>query len=79
MIRLDRQLFDVPPKLDALRLDQCPAVGCDLAREDRLSPLRTPDEVVDDEVDPMFVSLILHVDSIQLSTILRWRCLESTG
>ena len=69
MIRLDRQLFDVRPKVDPLRLDQCPAVGCDLAREDRLLPLRTPDEVIDDEVDPMFVSWILHVDSIQLSTM----------
>ena len=64
MIGLDRQFLDVPPKLVALRLDQCPAVGRDLAREDGFAPLRTPDEVVDDEVDPVFVSLIFHVDSI---------------
>ncbi len=63
VIRLDRQFLDVPPVLGTLRLDQCPAVARDLAREDRLASLRTPDEVVDDKVDSMFVALILDVGS----------------
>ena len=43
----------------------------------RTLPVRTrlrrywaPDNIVDDKVDPMFVSLPLHVDGYQLSTVL---------
>jgi hypothetical protein len=50
--------------LGALGLDQRLAVGSHLPREDGLAPLGTPDEVVDDEVDPEFIALILHVDSV---------------
>jgi hypothetical protein len=66
VVGLDGQLLNVPAMLSTFRLDQGPAVGRHLAREDRLAPLGAPDEVVDDQVDPMFVALILHVDIIRL-------------
>ena len=54
----------VPPLLLALGLDQRAAVLRHVAGEDGLPPLGAPDEVVDDQVDPVFVALIFHVDSI---------------
>jgi hypothetical protein len=64
VIGLDGQFLDMPPQLSALAEDQLAAGLGNLPREDGLSTLRTPDEVVDDQVNPMFVALIFNVDSI---------------
>src|SRR4051794_38486881 len=47
--------------------DQGPAIHGHFAGEDRLPSLGAPDEMVDDQMDPMFVPLILHVDSMPMS------------
>jgi hypothetical protein len=64
VIGLNRQLFDAPPVPGALGFDQGFTVRGHLAGEDGLTTLRTPDEVVDDEVDAVFVALIIHVDAV---------------
>ena len=43
--------------------DYALAIGGDGTNQHLFSALRTPDEVVDDEVDPMFITLIIHVES----------------
>jgi hypothetical protein len=62
VIGLDRQLLDMPSVLSALGLDQGFTVDRDFSGEDGLTTLRTPDQVVDDQVDTVFVALVLHVD-----------------
>jgi hypothetical protein len=65
VIGLDGQFLDVPTLLRTLGLDELAAVLGHLAHQDRLSPLGTPDEVVDDEMNPVLITLIFHVDSLQ--------------
>src|SRR5262249_13687869 len=60
VVGLDRQLQDRPPLLSALVLDQLAAVPGNLADQHRLAALRAPDAVVDDEMDAVFVPLVLH-------------------
>ena len=64
MVGQDRQLFDVPPVFGALGFDQDLTVRGHVASEDGLTTLRTPDEMVDDDVNPMLVALILHADAV---------------
>ena len=64
MIGLDCQFNNLPTVLLALLFDEAAAVLGNFANEDRLSPLRTPDKMEDDEVDTMLVPLIFHIDSI---------------
>jgi hypothetical protein len=45
-------------------LDERAAILRHIPHEDRLSPLGTPNEVVDDEVDSVFVASVFHVGSI---------------
>jgi hypothetical protein len=65
VVGLDCQFLDVPAVLGALGFDQLPAFLGDILHEDGLPPLGTPDQVVDDQVDLAFVSLIFHVDIVQ--------------
>jgi hypothetical protein len=65
VVGLDGQFQDVPTFLAALVLDPLPAVLRHVAREDGLAALGTPDEMVDDEMDSVFIALIFHVDSIR--------------
>jgi hypothetical protein len=64
VVRLDRQFHDVPGVLLALRLDRRPSVGGEVAQVHGLAPLRAPDQMAHDEVDPVFVPLKLHVNVI---------------
>ena len=63
MVRLNREFFDVPTMLGALALDKLPTVPGDIAGEHGLAPFRASEEMEHDELNPMFVSLIIHVDS----------------
>jgi hypothetical protein len=62
MVRLDGQLFNVPCLFGTLGLDPLLAILGDVADQHGLPPLGTPNQVVDDQVDPMLVPLIFHVD-----------------
>jgi hypothetical protein len=64
VVRLDGQLKDCPTLLAAFLRDPMPAVFSDVSREDRFPPLRTPNEVINDQMDPVFIALIIHVESI---------------
>ena len=64
MVGLDGQLLDGPSVLGALGLDERAAVPRHIPQEDGFPPLGAPDEVVDDQMDPVFVASIFHVDSM---------------
>ncbi len=64
MVGLDGQLLDGPSALGALCLDKLATVLCHASNKDGLSPLRTPDEMGDDEVDSVFVASVFHVESL---------------
>src|SRR5665213_127477 len=58
----------IRPKLAALArshpFDQPAAIFRHRVNQDGFSPFRTPNKVVHDQMDPMFVALILHVDTV---------------
>jgi len=60
VVRLHGQFQDRPALLLALALDQLAAFLGHVADKDRLASFRAPDEVVDDQMDPMLVALVLH-------------------
>jgi hypothetical protein len=64
MIGLYRQLDHGPAVLSTLLLDKGLTVAGDLPGKHGLAPLRAPDEVVDNEMYAVFVSLIVHVDIV---------------
>jgi hypothetical protein len=35
-----------------------------VSNQDGLAPFRTPDQVVDNQMDALFISLILHIDNV---------------
>src|SRR5215470_1870650 len=67
MVRLDRQRQNLPTPLSTLALDQLPAACCHWSHKHRLAALGAPDEVIDDQVDAMLVSLVLHVEIVACS------------
>src|SRR5438105_4920629 len=70
MIRVDCQFEDLPSLVLAFSLNKCAAFLSHLTREHRLSPLWTPNQVIHDQVNPMFVSSIFHVSILYtISTI----------
>jgi hypothetical protein len=62
MIGLDRQLQYLPTLLRTLLLNKGLAVFGDTAPKHSLTALGTPDQVVDDKVDAVFISLVIYVD-----------------
>jgi hypothetical protein len=50
-------------------LNKSAAVLGDLATQNGFTPFRAPNEVVDDEVNAVFVSLIVHVDILALNNM----------
>jgi hypothetical protein len=62
MIGLNRQFQHVPALLSTLLLDEGLAVFGDTPPKYGFTALGTPDQVVDDKVDAVFISLIIHVD-----------------
>ena len=67
MIGLDRQVQYLPTLLSTLLLDEGLAVFGDTATKQGLSALRTPDQMVDDKVDAVFISLAVHVDYYRIN------------
>src|SRR5689334_19368712 len=59
VVRLDRQRENLPPTLRTLALDQLPAACGYWPHQHRLAATRTPEEVVDDEMDAMLVAFVL--------------------
>jgi hypothetical protein len=64
MIGLNRQLQHSPTLLGTFLLDEGLAVLGDSPTQHRFAALGTPDQVVDDKVDAVFISLIFHVDIV---------------
>jgi hypothetical protein len=64
VIGLNRQLHKLPPAFSALLFDKCTTVLRNGATQHRLTALGTPDQVVDDKVDAVFISLVFHVDIV---------------
>jgi hypothetical protein len=61
VIGLYRQLQDLPILLSTLLLDEGVAVLGDTATKHGFTALGTPDQVVDDKGDAVFISLVIHV------------------
>ncbi len=60
VIRLNGKLQNVPTPLGALVLDQLVQGRSDWFDQNPLTPLGTPDQVVHNQVDTVFVPLVLH-------------------
>lgn len=61
MIGLDRQFQDSPSFLETLLFYDLLAARSNVPNQNRFSPFRTPDKMVDNEMDAMLISLIAHV------------------
>jgi len=61
MIGLDRQLQDSPSFIETLLFYDLLAARFDVPNENRFSPFRTPEKMVDNEMDAMLISLIAPV------------------
>ena len=70
MIGLYCQFQYLPTLLSTLLLDEGLAVLSDTAPKHGFPALGTPDQVVDDKVDAVFISLIIHVDIVVYNNIL---------
>jgi hypothetical protein len=67
MIGLNRQFQNLPALLSTLLLDEGLAVFGDTAPKHGFAALGTPEQVVDDKVDAVFISLVIHVDMVPLN------------
>ena len=70
MIGLNRQFNNCPPLLSRFPLDEGLTVVGDTPPKHGLAAFGTPDQVVDDKVDAVFISLIIHVDVVLYNDIL---------
>src|SRR5258708_7441923 len=59
MIGLDSERQNLPPMLRTLTCDQLPAACGHRLYQHRLAAAWAPDEVIDDEMDAVFISLVL--------------------
>jgi len=62
MIGMDHQFQNFPPLLGTFLLDEGLAVFNDSASQHGFAALGAPDQMVDDKVDTVFISLVVHVD-----------------
>ena len=69
MIGLNGKFHNLPPSFSTLLLDKSAALGGDVATQDGFPSLRAPDEMVDNEVHAVFVSLRVYVDILELNNI----------
>ncbi len=69
VIGLDRKLHHRPAVLLTLRVDQPCEFDCNGTDQHTLAPLWTPDQMVDHEVDTVFVALIVYVGSIPYNNL----------
>ena len=65
MIGLHRQLHNGPPTLGTFLLDEQPTVLSNGATKDSFAPLGAPEEMGDDQVDAVCISLAFHVDIVE--------------
>lgn len=61
MIRLDCKLDNLPTPLLAFSLDNLATIGCHIPKQNALSPLGTPNQVIHYQVYSMFIPLVFHV------------------
>lgn len=61
MIGLDRELNDVPTFLGALLLNELDKSIFELACENRLATFGAPDEMIDEQVYPVLIALVVHL------------------
>jgi|SRR5712691_3663101 len=73
VIWLNRQFENCPSLLGTLLFDEGLAVLGDSATQYRFAALRTPDQVVDDKVDAVFISLVFHVDIVVYNNMYFYR------
>jgi hypothetical protein len=73
VIGLNHQLHNLPPAFSALLFDKCTTVLGNGATQHRLTALGTPDQVVDDKVDAVFISLVFHVDIVAYNNIVIYK------
>ncbi len=66
MIGLNRQLDDLPSLLGTFLFNQPPTVYGNRILQHSLAALGRPDKVVEDEMDSVFVALVLHRPALQL-------------
>lgn len=69
MIGLDRQFNNLPAVFLALLFNQLATLISNRVHQNRFTPLRCPDQMIHNQVYPMFVSLVVifvvfHVDNI---------------
>lgn len=64
VIGLNRQFQDCPTLFGALLLNKDLTFLGDGATQYRFAALGTPDQVVDDKVDAVFISLVIHVEIV---------------
>src|SRR5215831_1032347 len=65
VIGLDRQGENVPAFLLALLTNELPAAFFERAYKNGFTPFRAPDEMVDDQVNPVLISLVLYCSGIR--------------
>jgi hypothetical protein len=75
MVGLDRQLKNLPALLNTLLLDEGLAVLHAIITKHSFMPLGTPDWMIDEKVDAVFITLVFHVnDYIRDNTEINKRC-----
>jgi len=67
MVWLNSQFEDLPPLNTAFLPDDLFAIFCDRPLENWFSPFGAPDQVIENKMDSVFVSLIFHVDIIMFN------------
>ena len=70
VIGLNRRLKNLPAFLGTLLFDRGLAILSNGDAQHGFAPLWAPDQMVDDKVDAVFISLIIHVDIILHNDIL---------
>ncbi len=76
MIGLNRQLHNRPPTLSTFLFNEGTTVLRNGATQNGFASLGAPDQVVNDQVDAVFISLIFHVDIIVYKDILNNKVLQ---
>ena len=69
MIGLNRQFQNRPTLLDTFLLDEGLTILSDGTTQHGLAPLETPDQVVDDKVDTVFIALVVHVEIVEYNNV----------
>jgi len=60
VVGIDRQFQDMPAMPGAPGFKELATISSNCAGEDRFASFRGPNQVIDNQVDSMFVALIFH-------------------